>query len=125
MWADACELLRRVERMQRHFAAPGPSELYHPSWEPPVDVFESGRELRVCVALPGVPPEAVDIELAGGLLTVRAHRRLGIRAHAGRVRQLEIPHGRFERRIALPCGRYELEGIEAYHGCLELKLGRT
>ena len=38
--------------------------------------------------------------------------------------QLEIPHGRFERRLALPPGRWELVAQELANGCLQLLLAR-
>jgi len=38
------------------------------------------------------------------------------------VHRLEIPHGRFERRVALPPGSYEVERKELVNGCLLLGL---
>jgi hypothetical protein len=38
------------------------------------------------------------------------------------IRRLELPYGRFERRVALPGGRYELEGRQLVNGCLQLAL---
>jgi HSP20 family molecular chaperone IbpA len=34
---------------------------------------------------------------------------------------MEIPYGRFERRIALPTGRYELTERSYTNGCLVLR----
>jgi hypothetical protein len=41
------------------------------------------------------------------------------------VRRLEIPHGRFERRIELPVGSYALDSKEVADGCLVVQLTRT
>jgi HSP20 family molecular chaperone IbpA len=40
------------------------------------------------------------------------------------VHRLEIPYGRFERRIPLPSGRYELVEQSYANGCLTLRLVR-
>jgi hypothetical protein len=38
------------------------------------------------------------------------------------IHRLEIPHGRFERRIELPPGQYEFGRQELAHGCLMIGL---
>ena len=40
------------------------------------------------------------------------------------IRRLEIPYGRFERRLTLPAGHYELIEQACQHGCLMLRLRR-
>jgi HSP20 family molecular chaperone IbpA len=40
------------------------------------------------------------------------------------IYRLEIPYGRFERRIALPAGQYELVDRRLEQGCLTLGLRR-
>ena len=47
--------------------------------------------------------------------------RWPVRRH---VRQLEIPYGAFERRIALPAGRLEAGTPELVQGCLVVSLRR-
>ncbi len=94
-------------------------------WEPPVDVFEDARELIVVVALPGVAPAAVAVSYEAGTLVVRADRQMPFAVSRRAVRRLEIPYGRFERRIALPDGRYELGASECIDGCLILRLQKA
>ena len=53
-------------------------------WEPPVDVFETERELCIIAALPGVAPEAVRVEFEGQTLD---HRRRPPPAEARAQRQ--------------------------------------
>jgi HSP20 family molecular chaperone IbpA len=38
------------------------------------------------------------------------------------IHRLELPYGRFERRIELPPGRYEVVQRELIDGCLTLSL---
>jgi hypothetical protein len=40
------------------------------------------------------------------------------------LKRLEIPYGRFERRIELPPGHYEIEQRDLEYGCLRLILRR-
>jgi HSP20 family protein len=124
MWAEACDLLARAERMHRQFFRLAPSSSDEAMWEPPADVFENDSELLIVVALPGVMAEHVEVEGDAGALMVRAERPvpLGSR-HA--VRQLEIPYGSFERRIPLPAGSWEAASQELTHGCLVLHLRRV
>lgn len=127
MWAQACDVLLEAERMQRHFfrLAAAKAEASQPVWEPPVDVFEDEREVLVIVALPGVPPERIEVELAATALTIRAERRISFAGSGRAVRRLEIPYGRFERRIALPPGRVEAGTREFSDGCLIVRLCKT
>jgi HSP20 family molecular chaperone IbpA len=122
MWAHACELAERADRMHRQFfrLARDAEAL----WEPPADVFEEGRDLLIVVALPGVADGDVTIATDGGALVVRAHRPLPFAGTRLAVRQLEIPYGFFERRIALPRANLELVTRELRYGCLFLRLRR-
>ena len=122
MWAEACELLERAERLHRQFFQPGPGEGRRPSWEPPVDVLETEAELYILVALPGVGADQLQVVVDGGTLAVVGERPMPGRARAGIIRRLEIPYGQFERRIELPPGRFEVARRELVDGCLVLGL---
>jgi len=121
MWSRAVALLDEAERRHRQFfglAQPA----REPVWEPPVDVFLLERELHVIIAMPGVRPEQVSIELLSSGLWVRAESQLPAHAPTARILRLEIPYGRLERRIDLPAGRYEVLGHEFLDGCLLIRL---
>src|SRR5688500_8728514 len=118
MWAEALDLVARAERMQRQFFTLARSNA---AWEPPADVFEGEGELAVVVALPGVAEQDVELSAEAGAIVVRAHRPQPLAGHCRGVRQLEIPYGYFERRIALPEGRFEILSRDLTHGCLILR----
>lgn len=121
--AEAIELLRGADRMNRQFftVTLGRTE---PCWTPPVDIVESERRVEVRVALPGVPRETVEVRSDGRSLSVVGRRPL--RASAGdAIHRLELPYGRFERRIDLPPGSYELTDRELADGLLVLTLRRV
>ncbi len=124
MWAQAVDFIERAERMHRQFFRLASSAQSQALWEPPADVFEDGHEVLVVVALPGVAAERVEIEALPGAILVRAERPLPFAGTRRAVRQLEIPYGWFERRVALPAGRFEIASHELTHGCLLLRLAR-
>lgn len=72
--------------------------------------------------MPGVSPDRVEVHLEGGAVVVRGERPLSLRRPGYAVRQLEIPYGGFERRIALPPGRFEASAPQLVQGCLVLTL---
>jgi HSP20 family molecular chaperone IbpA len=124
MWAEACDLLEQAERMHRRFFRLAAPERGRTAWEPPADVFEDGRDIVIMIALPGVAVERVEGAAGPGTLVVRAERALPFAGSRMALRQLEIPYGRFERRIALPEGTFEAITRELNHGCLILRLRR-
>jgi len=117
-------MLDRAERLQHQFFVQ-----VSPAWEPPVDVLEAGNAILVHVALPGVQPESITLAFDAGGFTVSAARafplREGEHAHIHRV---EIPYGRFERRIDLPLddpySPLELAGKSLADGVLTLMFQR-
>lgn len=124
MWAEACEMLERAQQLQRQFFRFGRAVAAQPRWEPPVDILAYGNEVQVAVALPGVAAENIEVRTDSGLLIVIATRALPIKSHATAVHRLEIPYGHFERRIALPEGRYQLLEQVYADGCLILRLAQ-
>jgi HSP20 family molecular chaperone IbpA len=121
MWAQACELVERAERLHRQFFDPAPAA-GRAAWQPPVDLFETEGEVWIFVALPGVPANRLEVGLQGGTLQVAGERPLPPALRRAAVHRLEIPQGRFERRLELPVGRYELASHELVDGCLVLNL---
>ena len=122
MWAEACELLDRAERLHRQFFVPQGSQKRQPTWEPPVDLLETEQELWICVALPGVAKEQLEVLVENGVLIVTGERPMPGRARGTVIHRLELPYGRFERRIELPPGRYDVVQRELADGCLTLGL---
>ncbi len=123
MLAEAVEFLQSADRMQRQFfwlGQPGES----PNWEPPVDMYVNDRELGLLIALPGVTPERFEVVLEQQAIVVRGERSFGASLGAGAVLRMEIPYGRFERRIRLPFGSFQLSDMLLENGCLKLTLDR-
>ena len=124
MWAEACEVLDRAERLQRQFLrymGPGPDAAV---WEPPVDIQETADGLILLFALPGVAPDEITLTIEPTNLTLSALRPLKLGSAAAVIRRLEIPHGRFFRRIPLAGVPLKLAASHYENGCLEVRLTR-
>jgi HSP20 family protein len=117
MWGDALSVLEQAQRLHRQFFVAGAADA--PCWEPPIDVVESEDAVIVYVALPGVPPAAIAVNLEPAGITVSGVRGLPA-GRAARIHRIEIPYGRFERRIPLPLHALEPATRELVDGCLLL-----
>lgn len=124
MWADACELLARAERIHRQFFTPLAAEGAI-GWSPPVDLYETESEFIVLIALPGVTPGDVEIRFLGRTLEVRGHRRLPALVRGAAIHRLEIPQGHFLLRFTLPETAAALAAREFENGCLLLRLVKS
>ncbi len=121
MWAEALDLLQGGEQLRRRFFTVESLQSL-PCWEPSVDLYENGDELRLLVALPGVNSRQVEVLLDDQGLVVRGERPIPSVCQQAAIHRLEIPYGRFERRIALPPGHYRLHEQFIEDGCLVLVL---
>ena len=124
MLSEAIESLARAERLHQRLFSLQPTPGGAPSWEPPIDVLETERELLIFVALPGVDPDQVEAMIDDGMLIIRGHRVLPPELRDALIHRLELPQGRFERRIALPAGRYAVSRF-ASNGCVVLRLSKS
>jgi HSP20 family protein len=124
MWSEAFEILARAERMHRQFFPPGgsPSSV---AWEPPVDVLETERAVLVLVALPGVELGEVKAVIDGAELIMSGSRTYPAEMRTATIHRLELPQGRFERRIRLPAGHYSAIDRSASNGCLLIRLQKS
>lgn len=122
MWDEALELLEHADRLHRQFFQLENRRTRQPVWQPPVDIYETEREVVVFVALPGVAAEQLDISTDGGMIVIRGQRALPAVCRSAAIRRLEIPYGQFERRIEFPLERYQLGQRLLKDGCLVLTL---
>jgi len=125
MWSEACEMLSRAERLHQQLfrAARLVSEV--PAWEPPVDVIETDREVLVQVALPGVDPDRVEASIKDGHLVLSGTRLLAPELQTATIHRLELPQGRFHRRVPLPPGTYSGVSRASVDGCLVITLQKA
>ena len=125
MWADAVDLIDRIQRLHQQSFAPMRAGGGAPGWEPPVDMLETDDAVLVLVALPGVDLDKTEAVIEDGVLVVSGQRVLPAEVRTARIHRLELPQGRFERRLQLPGGRYEAVRRSSAHGCLLVTLHKA
>lgn len=67
------------------------------TWTPPVDVSETADGYSFAFELPGVAPEAVEVEVKDNVLTVKGERKDAALKDGERYLHRERPRGRFAR----------------------------
>lgn len=125
MWSEACEMLARAERMHRELFRPAGTQARQPAWEPPVDILESESEVLALVALPGVNIEDAQVVIEDGDLVIAGARVLPAELRTATIHRLELPQGRFYRRVRLPAGRYGGVRRAVAAGCLVITLQKA
>ncbi len=125
MWSEACEVLARAERMHRELFRPAGSQARAPAWEPPVDILETEHEVLALVALPGVDADSAQAVIEDGDLVIAGTRVLPEQLRTAVIHRLELPQGRFYRRVCLPAGRYSTVRRATVAGCLLITLQKA
>ena len=124
MWTTACEMIARAERLHRQFFRPIAAPMPEPSWEPPIDIVETDSDILITVALLGVDRDAMKVTVDADGVSVVGFRRPSAIPRGSRVHRLEIPYGKFERRIRVPAAQLQLDRSELANGCLTLKFSK-
>lgn len=95
-------------------------------WEPPLDIYETDAKFVIIAELPGVKKDQVHVSVEQNILTIEGERPKRVPSRTVHVHQMEIPYGRFSRRIQLPA-ETDLERIEAKfrEGYLRIEVPRS
>ncbi|HML07957.1 MAG TPA: Hsp20/alpha crystallin family protein [Xanthobacteraceae bacterium] len=125
MWSEALEMLSRAERMHRELFRPAGMQARQPAWEPPVDILETEFEVLALVALPGVDVEQVEAVIENGDLVIAGTRTYPRELRTATIHRLELPQGRFYRRLRLPAGRYSAVRRAVADGLLAITLQKS
>jgi HSP20 family protein len=122
-WTELAGVHRDLDSIVgRLFSEAVPRQTVDPlnSFTPAADVRREGDKWMVSIAVPGMSPDKLDIDIVGRTLRVRGERSSDQKTESVIN---EIVHGRFEREFTLP------EDIDAQHakatyrcGMLELVL---
>jgi HSP20 family protein len=92
----------------------------------PIDMAETEGEIEVTASLPGVRPDDVEVTVANGVLSIRAHTQQEEETRERSFYRREIRQGTLHRNIALPMD-VEAERAEATfeNGVLHLRLPKA
>ena len=125
MWANALDALARAERMHQQLFQPAGGEVRSTGWSPPLDVLETEHEVLVVAALPGVPADQVSVRIEGPELVISGERPAPSVLRTAVIHRMELPQGRFERRVTLPRGLYHSPTVQMTDGCLMISLSKA
>lgn len=91
--------------------------------QPRIDVIETETSVEVTADIPGIEPEAVNISLAGNMLTIAGCHPKRAASEKDEVHRHERPEGRFSRSIPLPVSvEHDSVNAVARNGVLEITL---
>ncbi len=100
-------------RLMHSLFLPAADMVQTAGWQPPTDVYRTGRGWLIKFDLAGVRPEDIELSVAGHRLIVRGARRDWCREEGCRHYRMEITYSRFERSVELPtdlqCARITTE----------------
>ena len=115
-WEPFRELASLQSEMSRMISglAEGQGRTTQTAWAPALDVWETDSELVYAFDLPGVPEEAIQIEVADDTLTISAERSREEEKSTDRFYRFERRFGSFSRAIGLPSGIDEAKIAAVY-----------
>ena len=125
-WSFVDLLHRDLDRMiDRRTRAAG-EESAVADWMPAVDIVEEAGRFILRADVPGVSPDAIDVSMDGGVLSVAGERHAIAPADDSGVQRIERATGRFLRRFTLP-ETADAEKISARctNGILEVVIPKT
>jgi HSP20 family protein len=91
---------RELDRLTQQFFGNVPGTWSRPS-AMPMDAYRSGDEFVVAFDLPGVDPDAIELDVERNVLTVKAERRPLVSGENVEMQVAERPLGVFSRQLFL------------------------
>jgi HSP20 family protein len=93
------------------------------SWLPPVDIAEDKDRITMTAELPGFKEDQIEIQMEGGVLTLRGERKFEDEKEGRNFHRVERSYGQFVRSFTLP-NNVDREKIQANFadGLLKIEL---
>ncbi|WP_329459973.1 Hsp20/alpha crystallin family protein [Streptomyces sp. NBC_01497] len=92
---------RELDRLTQQLLVNGSSGTWSRPSAMPMDAYREGDEYVIALDLPGVDPEAIDIDVERNMLTVKAERRPAANSDEVHRELSERPLGVFSRQVML------------------------
>jgi HSP20 family protein len=107
-WDPYRELSTLADRWNRVFApatlprGDRDEEMSLGSWLPPVDIAEDKDKITLTAELPGFKENQIEIQMEGGVLTLRGERKFEEEKDGRNFHRVERSYGQFVRSFTLP-----------------------
>ena len=85
------------------------------AWRPTTDVYETSDEIVIKMAVAGLRPEDVEVLVEGNTVVIRGVRPDRCPKTKESVHRIEIPYGRFERRVRIEAP-FDRDGVTYTYG---------
>jgi len=93
--------------------------------QPAIEMTEKKKGYRISVEVPGIEPEAINVEIDGDMLVIKGEKREEHDEEEEGYALSERSYGSFERRIAIPADALAEEAeAEARNGVLKITVPR-
>ncbi|QRP50067.1 Hsp20/alpha crystallin family protein [Amycolatopsis sp. FDAARGOS 1241] len=92
---------REFDRLTQHVLGGTPPGTWSRPAAMPMDAYRAGDEFVACFDLPGIDPDAIEVEAERNVLTVKAERRPVQTGDEARMQVSERPFGVFSRQLLL------------------------
>ncbi|MDD1605397.1 MAG: Hsp20/alpha crystallin family protein [Methylococcaceae bacterium] len=99
-WSLLSQLQKELERS--HDVQSGEGSVSTAEWAPTVDIKEENDKFIVYADIPGVKPEDIDVNMEGGVLTVKGEKKTEAKTEKEGYKRVERVYGSFYRRFSLP-----------------------
>ncbi len=127
-WDPYRELSSLPDRFNRIFGGALPrrerdEEMSIGAWIPPVDIVEEKDRILMTAELPGFKENEIEIQMEGGVLTLRGERKSETEKEGRTFHRMERSYGQFVRSFTLP-NNVDREHIKANfaNGLLQIEL---
>jgi len=123
--SSALDTLQQLDNILRSSTAPSNLRSTARAGFPPVNVGASADSIEVVAFVPGINPDALEVTMEKGLLTISGERREEDPAGQTTLYARERARGRFSRVVELPSDA-DPENIQARYtdGCLCISIGK-
>lgn len=115
-WNPYRDLPSLADQVTRAFGAPAArardEELSLGAWVPPVDIVEENDRIVLTAELPGFHSDQVEVQMEGGVLTLRGERKFEAENEGRNYHRVERSYGQFVRSFTLP-NNVDREAIQA------------
>jgi HSP20 family protein len=105
-WDPYREFNTFADRLSRVLAQTTPrnrdEEMSLGTWLPPVDIAEDEDRITLTAELPGFKEDQIQIQMEGGVLTLRGERKFEEEKEGRNFHRVERSYGQFVRSFTLP-----------------------
>lgn len=126
-WDPYRDLSSLADRFNRALGTVGSrerdEEMSLGTWAPPVDISEDKDRITLTAELPGFSEDQVEVQMEGGVLTIRGERKFEEEKEGRNYHRLERSYGTFVRSFTLP-NNVDRDQIRASfnNGLLEIEM---